>query len=148
MYLNLMLTYGECKQDCMTQQAWCTVAPKCVCVCGVGGGAYGKNWIIVGSQLKDEASPQQIYMYVSTQLTHPLGTRRCYDVELTSLTSIQRCNNIVCPVASLRCVPWNELSKSYLTLLLLIFHIANWLYQTHKWGHIYFDKFKHILLTY
>ena len=28
----------------------------------------------------------------------PLGTRRCYDVESTSATLIQRRNNVVCPV--------------------------------------------------
>ena len=28
----------------------------------------------------------------------PFGTRRCCDVESTSMTLIQRCNNVVCPV--------------------------------------------------
>ena len=31
-------------------------------------------------------------------ISYPLGTRRYYDVELTSLTLIQRRNNVVCPV--------------------------------------------------
>ena len=30
--------------------------------------------------------------------TYPLGTQRCCDVESTSLTLIQRRNNVVCPV--------------------------------------------------
>ena len=33
---------------------------------------------------------------------HPLGTRRCCDVESTSMTLIQRRNNVVCPVG--KCV--------------------------------------------
>ena len=31
---------------------------------------------------------------------HPLGTRRCYDVESTSLTLIQRRSNVVCPLGT------------------------------------------------
>ena len=31
----------------------------------------------------------------------PLGTRRCYDVESTSMTLMQRRNNVVCPVGQL-----------------------------------------------
>ena len=31
---------------------------------------------------------------------YPLGTQRCCDIELTSLTLIQRHNNVVCPVGS------------------------------------------------
>ena len=33
---------------------------------------------------------------IVTELTNPLGTRRCCDVESTSLTLNQRCNNVMC----------------------------------------------------
>ena len=39
-----------------------------------------------------------LWSVITSLLSFPLGTRRCCDVESTSLTLIQRRNNVVCPV--------------------------------------------------
>ena len=44
---------------------------------------------------------------------HHVGTRRCCDVESTSLTFIQRHNNVVCPVSGWWRPLWYEAQGKY-----------------------------------
>ena len=53
-------------------------------------------------------------VYVMPYKPSPLGTRRCCDVESTSMTLIQRRNNVVCPVGGDKNVKMRFSVKRYL----------------------------------
>ena len=70
-------------------------------------------WLLYGSVWDDRQGCEVYYTgrrlvsLVCVRIIHsskikqfPLGTRRCCDVESTSLTLIQRRNNVVCPLGN------------------------------------------------
>ena len=58
-----------------------------------------------------------LWPYRDRNVSIPLGTRRCYDVESTSLTLIQRRNNVVSPVGYQKHhtvpAPWQTSHRQY-----------------------------------
>ena len=69
----------------MTQRPWPT-------------GLILHNVFFDSAESPNRSQPRIVLFFSGRKDTIPLDTRRCCDVELTSLTLIQRRNNVVCPV--------------------------------------------------